>query len=231
MELANLYSSLDLIPSAGVSCMGGPNDPVYTTDIATYRCPSDDPDKCPSDTGALVSRSNYVGCFSPDGTLVEKSAYPSRYAYDPGPLTNPATARAIFNWNISRMAADVSDGLSNTIAVSETIAGKGEDARGGWWGEWACSYSNARTPNSPVPDSMWSVALPYGLCVSSPDAPCDGSSPEWSGENYAARSRHPGGVNACLLDGSVQFSSNQIDFATWHALGSIDGNEVIQGGL
>ena len=49
--------------------------------------------------------------------------------------------------------------------------------------------------------------------------------------NYAARSHHPGGVNGCLLDGSVHFFSDQINLATWHALGSIDGGEVVPEGL
>ena len=180
MELENVYNSLNLNPATGWgSASGGVNDAVYATNITVYRCPSDDPVKFPSGNFQL-SRSNYVGCFSPDGTLVEKSAYPKRFAYDSGPQTNPATARAIFNWNISRTAADVSDGTSNTIAVSETIAGKDGDIRGAWWTEGGYTYTNARTPNSPIPDSMWSAAIPYGICVSTPDDPCDGSSPYWS---------------------------------------------------
>ena len=162
LELENVYNSLNLNPATGWgSVNGGVNDAVYATNIAAYRCPSDDPVKFPSGNFQL-SRSNYVGCFSPDGTLVEKSAYPKRFSYDSGPTTNPATARAIFNWNISRTVADVSDGTSNTIAVSETIAGKDGDVRGGWWNEGGYTYSNDRTPNSPIPDSMWSVAIPYG---------------------------------------------------------------------
>ena len=229
LELENLYRSLNLIPTSGWSANGGPNDAVYATTIAAYHCPSDDLGTFPS-SGYQLSRSNYVGCFSPDGTLVDKDAYPSRFNADSGPTTNPATARAIFNWNISRTVADVRDGTSNTVAVSETIAGKDGDLRGAWWQEYGYSYSNARTPNSPIPDSMWSaVAIPYQCCVSTPDAPCDGSSPNWSTENYAARSHHGGGVNACLLDGSVHFFSNQIDLATWHALGSINGNDIATG--
>jgi prepilin-type processing-associated H-X9-DG protein len=43
----------------------------------------------------------------------------------------------------------------------------------------------------------------------------------------AARSRHPGGVNALFADGSVRFIKNSINGATWIALGSIGGGEVI----
>jgi prepilin-type processing-associated H-X9-DG protein len=43
----------------------------------------------------------------------------------------------------------------------------------------------------------------------------------------AARSRHPGGVNVVMADGSVQFFSDEVDLRTWQALASIDGNEVL----
>jgi prepilin-type processing-associated H-X9-DG protein len=43
----------------------------------------------------------------------------------------------------------------------------------------------------------------------------------------AARSRHPGGVNALLGDGSVRFFADSIDPATWSALGTRAGGEVV----
>ncbi len=45
--------------------------------------------------------------------------------------------------------------------------------------------------------------------------------------NVAARSRHTGGVNALFCDGHVQFISNSIDTATWQALGSRGGGDVL----
>jgi len=62
------------------------------------------------------------------------------------------------------------------------------------------------TPNSPIPDL---VAQSGRLC--------------------AARSYHPGGVNACFCDGSVQFIGNAIDRTTWHALWTRAGGELISG--
>jgi prepilin-type N-terminal cleavage/methylation domain-containing protein/prepilin-type processing-associated H-X9-DG protein len=44
----------------------------------------------------------------------------------------------------------------------------------------------------------------------------------------AARSYHPGGVNAAMCDGSVQFFSNNIAWATWQALGTSHGGEVFE---
>ena len=49
-----------------------------------------------------------------------------------------------------------------------------------------------------------------------------------AGSQYrAARSRHAGGVNVLLADGSTRFVRNSIDLATWQALGTMDGGEVV----
>ena len=50
------------------------------------------------------------------------------------------------------------------------------------------------------------------------------------GDTYAAvtsRSYHSGGVNALLMDGSVRFVSNGVVSATWRALGTRSGGEVV----
>jgi prepilin-type N-terminal cleavage/methylation domain-containing protein/prepilin-type processing-associated H-X9-DG protein len=51
-----------------------------------------------------------------------------------------------------------------------------------------------------------------------------------TGDTYAAvtsRGYHTGGVNALLMDGSVHFITNGISTATWRALGTRSGDEVI----
>jgi len=42
-----------------------------------------------------------------------------------------------------------------------------------------------------------------------------------------ASSRHPGGVNLLMSDGSSRFVSDDISVLTWRALGSRNGDEVI----
>ncbi|MFO0879486.1 MAG: DUF1559 domain-containing protein [Gemmataceae bacterium] len=54
------------------------------------------------------------------------------------------------------------------------------------------------------------------------------------GDTYAAvtaRSYHNGGVNVVLLDGSVRFVNSSIALATWRALGTAQGGEVIGNGF
>jgi prepilin-type N-terminal cleavage/methylation domain-containing protein/prepilin-type processing-associated H-X9-DG protein len=230
VEMASLYDALDLFPKTGWSANNGVNDKVYTTQVPVFQCPSDDRTTFPSN-GYNLSRSNYVGCFSLTNTIVEKAAYPKYCNADPSAASLPARPRTIFNWNNSRTVADVRDGTSNTVAISEVIAGREGDLRGAWWEEWGYSYSHARTPNTSTPDTMWNVVMSYGCCVSTTESPCDGNGGSyWGSEIFAARSRHSGGVNACLLDGSARFFSDQISLTTWQALGSIDGDETIKGG-
>jgi prepilin-type processing-associated H-X9-DG protein len=76
-------------------------------------------------------------------------------------------------------------------------------------------------PNSRAPD--------YGLCFNdlSNLAPCTTDSS--SGVDYylASRSKHSGGVNALLCDGSVRFIKNSINVPTWQALSTRGLGEVI----
>ncbi len=56
----------------------------------------------------------------------------------------------------------------------------------------------------------------------------DANGTSW-GPSFAAipaRSYHPGGVNVCLLDGSVQFVPDTLDGRIWRALGTIAGGET-----
>jgi prepilin-type processing-associated H-X9-DG protein len=79
------------------------------------------------------------------------------------------------------------------------------------------------TPNAGIDQS--SNACP----ASSADPQYDPTNPCVKGGNQysSARSRHTGGVNVTLCDGSVRFISNSIDLGSWQALASQNGGEVI----
>jgi prepilin-type N-terminal cleavage/methylation domain-containing protein/prepilin-type processing-associated H-X9-DG protein len=62
------------------------------------------------------------------------------------------------------------------------------------------------------------------------DLDLSGQREKSGGPTFAAitsRSYHPGGVNVLLGDGSVRFIKNTIAGATWRALGTVAGSEVI----
>ena len=193
--------------------------------VAGYCCPSDTAlgTKIIDPWGSQYWRSNYVGCFSPDAGMVSKDA---DYTLDSSKSTSDL--RSLFNYNVTRRMRNVVDGISKTVAVSESIAGTANsaDARGAWWRDWGCQYSHARTPNSNVPDAIWSaVAIPNNVCVTTPTAPCNGGASGWGNLIFSARSKHSGGVNAGMADGAVLFINNNVNAAVWQALGSINGGE------
>ena len=70
-----------------------------------------------------------------------------------------------------------------------------------------------------------------GDCFDGSDTPVRSSAAwlYWASVATAARSRHPGGVNVCMVDGSVHFVSNNIDINVRQALISADRADVASG--
>ncbi len=128
--------------------------------------------------------------------------------------------------------AQIHDGTSNTACFSEIIiatAGKVDDNRGDFLNnEGSPGFMSILTPNSSSPDQCRKCRS----TSSNPShkdylvIPCAvvGSNNEYQ---IAARSRHPGGVNVSMCDGSVRFVANSIDQATWEAALSGDGGEAL----
>jgi prepilin-type N-terminal cleavage/methylation domain-containing protein/prepilin-type processing-associated H-X9-DG protein len=120
--------------------------------------------------------------------------------------------------------ASISDGTSNTLMLSEYLMAwdTGDDD---WRGDihnddGVFRFHTLTTPNTTTPDVVaWSIQ------THDPLMPVNTSGPEFN----TARSRHPGGVNACLCDGSVRFITNDIDLKTWQALGTMDGGDIVTG--
>ena len=118
---------------------------------------------------------------------------------------------------------DLVDGTSTTLLASEVVVGQGRDLRGfSWWGD-AATFTTTLAPNSPLPDVLFS---PYYCMNESPNPPCVGATTALP-DTYGARSRHPGGVNAAMADGSVRFVADSIHIQTWRALSTSRGGEVI----
>jgi prepilin-type processing-associated H-X9-DG protein len=171
-----------------------------------------------------------VGCFSPDWGWVENGA-PVNFDGEPGAnLRNPTVGLAAFNFNRSRRLEEITDGTSQTVIASELIAGPDgtADLRGKWWHEFGVMYVHHLPPNSPRPDEVESGHCPR-YCDAS-KAPIVGDTPAWKLANFAARSYHPGGVNALRGDGSVRWERDTIDPRVWQALASINSGEVIASG-
>jgi len=78
-------------------------------------------------------------------------------------------------------------------------------------------FSTTLTPNSLMKDCL-NLGTSTVNGVSNGNQTC---------AHTAARSYHPGGVNASFCDGSVKFIKNTVNPTVWLALGSIGGGEVV----
>ena len=116
---------------------------------------------------------------------------------------------------------EATDGLSHTVAFSEVRSVEGDDIRGSLHFGGGVLYVHSELPNTPVQDFT-------RLCVSTYDAPCAATDETWRGyHKLSARSAHPGGVNVMLLDTSIHFVSNQVDWGIWKAVSTFSGEEPI----
>ncbi len=142
---------------------------------------------------------------------------------------NPSQSGVIFNSapfyeGKPQRLSNVSDGTSNTLMLAELIQGQNKDLRGLiWWGPGAF-FTTFLRPNDTSPDIFWADT---SWCnTNPPNPPCV----PYSGNAmfmFAARSRHSGGVNAALCDGTVRFVTDSVAIATWRALSSsADGDAV-----
>lgn len=118
----------------------------------------------------------------------------------------------------------ISDGTSNTLLMSEQIMHT-VDNQPDWRGdmlnddEQTGRFMTIDTPNSGI-DQM--KAATYCFNQPAVGLPC-ATSPNGK---VSARSRHTGGVNASMADGSVRFVRDSIVLTTWQAMSTINGGEV-----
>ncbi len=183
--------------------------------VPQYRCPSDFGSNIddPSQTYCRC-RGNYVVCF---GELYQ-DVTASVSLPDPmfGELNGNRSTPIITS--IHR----ITDGTSNTLMMSEYLMAASHDDND-WRGDihnddGTNHFMTFTTPNSTVPDVV-SLAIPNG----DPLMPVSAAGNQFN----AARSRHASGVTAAMADGSARFVSNTISLATWQAMGTINGNDIL----
>jgi prepilin-type N-terminal cleavage/methylation domain-containing protein/prepilin-type processing-associated H-X9-DG protein len=181
--------------------------------VAIYYCPSDiGQDQNGPNTYYQRRRGNYVVNWG-------------NVKYD----TPPAAAHAPF-WDVNgnrstpgtTKLTDITDGTANTLMMSETLKAWSPDDND-WRGDiqnddGVFKFMTLTTPNSSAPD-----VVNWAIPNNDPAMPVTTAGAEYS----AARSRHTGGVNVSMCDGSIHFVSNSISLATWQAAGTENGGEVL----
>jgi prepilin-type N-terminal cleavage/methylation domain-containing protein/prepilin-type processing-associated H-X9-DG protein len=235
-EETELLRSLDLtVPlyiSSNPARVAPQNQPIVKLTVPLFLCPSDRRVAVSEEFGPT----NYAGCTGSglDGT--------------------PFATDGLFFVNSGVRYREITDGLSKTAAFSESILGDGpketfdrafakpdtayafvmrspltdavcraasswnySDLRGFSWanGEFRTTlYNHALRPNDPTIDCI-------GVVMGTD------KSRMYAGYGWrAARSRHPGGVNVLMADGSGQFVEDGVDAGVWTALSTRAGGEV-----
>ncbi len=226
---------------------------VTARTVPLYICPSDPTGSDPSGSPNFRGYANYI--FSAGDTLAGSGNTPVSSV----PII--VGSRGMFASLRTYRIADCSDGTSNTMAMSEGVRPGRTDEIGmrvggaspsspascaaylvgrsyttaGWTGDTAFGY---RWADGAAYFTAFSTILPPNA------ASCFVTAPDhWGTGLFSAGSRHAGGVNAMLCDGSVRFLSDSIDtgnlnslppnpdvggispYGVWGALGSRNGNE------
>ncbi|MEO6811752.1 MAG: DUF1559 domain-containing protein [Isosphaeraceae bacterium] len=195
---------------------GAAQTTVTRAQVSSLLCPSDTPAK---PIGSICSHSYAVNFGN---TSMAQVATLNGVTFAGAPFNNYSAALNGVCHPIS--FADLRDGQSSIVLVAEVIMGQGSDLRGfSWWGD-ASNFTSYLTPNSTQPDVIYTP----GYCNNvSPNPPCTGVPSATQPSMFAARGRHPGGVNVTMGDGSVRFIKNTINFSIWRALSTTQGGEVI----
>lgn len=213
------------------------------TPIPLYYCPSSGaPQANEMDTVSFgFWRGNYFGCVGAG------DMYGNRIFAIDGPIPNGAWVGA-FAVKQNTAGGDpklyrpvrlknFTDGTANTLLLSESLVPTiahwggpiGETIYGNMGGALFSAYT---TPNSGIADRVAGPCpqdSPFPGDFGYP-APCEtingGANSGGIRAFAAARSTHPGGVNAALADGSVRFVVDDISQEVWRALGTRAYNDL-----
>lgn len=224
---------------------------VWKARIPTYFCPSDVTeiwrDKDNTGGWALVCH-NYVGnAGNTDFGHHDKLSNGQTLKYKGGPFGTgdfkdyaSGSVASQSDYKIfQEKLSGILDGTSNTLACSEILvpieSSPGTTALGQTTRVAGSMFTGYYTPNNGTDyaprfcgDGIAGVTnyscTPIGSGMT---GYCIAVYHQTVYSFYSARSRHPGGVNASLMDGSVRFISETIDQAVWRAASTSQGSESV----
>jgi prepilin-type N-terminal cleavage/methylation domain-containing protein/prepilin-type processing-associated H-X9-DG protein len=233
MEQANLANSINFNLKSTVPA----NATALVTNINTFVCPSDAVTQLPVGQAGINYRVNY-------GTSIVNTYY----ALDKTGVNNgimPPPNGLIFCDFLVQIAG-VTDGTSNTAAFSEHVKGDFSSAIST---EISDTYQPGTHPSTP--DQAYQDCQAVNILDLTKQGDSNAGTPWLSDDltttkyyhgsppnarscmfppqraSTTANSRHPGGVNVCMADGSVRFFKSTVNLAAWRAVGTRNGGEVV----
>ncbi len=196
LEQENVYKLIDFTQPVTAP---GNHDAVRQVNVSFLRCPSDprqDPIPLsdftsPAALRTPLARSNYVACYGNTPFLGESAAVLTTHLSIDG-----ISGRGMFHRNSRTRMADISDGLSNTLAVGEKNA---KNTMATWVGiipgaKW--SSANDVANYGGVPSNLPAALVLGHACRQHPPSAAAGVAEDFS-------SPHINGVNVAFADGSV----------------------------
>ena len=224
LDQAPLYNQLNMsAPDATQSILAN-GSPARQTVLSVTICPSDS-HLGPNPTACGYGATNYDGSQGSQGFQSANSACQPyfKWALKPGFYDgvdiNQISGMGNRDGAVARIR-DVTDGTSNTIHMGEILPSCNDHSCGGFWATNGINFhAGTATPINEFTTCPWanSVQVRFPACT----APSN-----WN-IGWAFRSMHSGGAQFLLVDGSVRFISENIDYSTYQYLGGrADGNIV-----
>jgi len=191
--------------------------------LPTARCPSDDADPTATTTNYVASlgpqcaTSIGMGCtFMPNQAKCDGNSLGWGYSTSPdhGNSPNSADIRGLFNRAGAKISFGmITDGLSNTIAIGESLPGEHDHlAQNAWW-----SFNGGASHCTTIIPINYKTR-PGGNCDPSLDPQKAGNWASWN-LSWGFKSRHTNGANFLFGDGSVRFVNQSVDDRTYALLG------------
>jgi len=230
---------------------GNTNRIVGSTSIKTYTCPAD------TNPAPVVVTADAAASYYERGV---NGTYPgvarSNYLFNTGYYTDydrdwqycATWARGPFGNNGASNLNSLQDGTSNTIAIGEATQLNHNSAYGPYWGAGTHTSVHGRilqfTPGlvqqsggvttATCAGSSCGVNYCIAYCgINAPNAQMASGTTGTAGfQQYAWQfgSKHSGGANFVMCDGSVKFLRNDIDYVNvFQCLASPEGGESPQG--
>jgi prepilin-type N-terminal cleavage/methylation domain-containing protein/prepilin-type processing-associated H-X9-DG protein len=238
LEQGTFYNTLNV--SGDVVHQIELDDSLRTQGISVFVCPSDDMSGVPvspydnrsraqcnygPSQGAQIMSSNAGGCETYRGNLFGTGAAIHGNTLK-GDLVSGLFARSRWSCKLS----DVTDGLSKTIAFGEVRIGCNQHYLDLGWYRTHAWFNHTSVPiNFPtcINQAPGNDGGHYGpIRTNNPSLINCNSWNNWT-TSTGFKSRHPGGAQFVLADGSVRFIDENIDFRNYNRLGDRRDGETV----